>query len=66
MHALFCEAVSKGLSIPYNKELPLFRGAMFMGDEAIQAGMADGYGNVADAARWILAQQMIEQTKDIV
>lgn len=39
---------------------------MFMGDEAIQAGMADGYGNVADAARWILAQQMIEQTKDIV
>ena len=66
VHALFCEAVSKGLSIPYNKELPLFRGAMIMGDEAIQAGMADGYGNVADAARWILAQQMIEQTKDIV
>lgn len=66
VHALFCTAVSEGLSIPYNKELPLFRGATFMGDEAIQAGLADQYGNVNDAARWILAQDIIKYTKDIV
>lgn len=66
IHALFCEAVSRNLNISYNKELPLFRGATFMGDAAIEAGLADAYGNLDDAARWVLAQGVIAQTKDIV
>lgn len=66
IHALFCDAVSSNLSIPYDKKLPLFRGATFMGDEAIRAGLADAYGSLDDAARWVLAQDMIERTKDIV
>lgn len=66
IHALFCDSVSKHLSIPYDQDLPLFRGAGFMGDEAIKAGLADGYGDMNEAAKWILAQTIIGQTKDIV
>lgn len=66
IHALFCDSVSKHLSIPYSKELPLFRGASFMGDDAIKAGLADSYGDMNEAAKWILAQTVIGQTKDIV
>ena len=66
VHKLFCNAVSKNLAIPYNRDSPIFRGATFMGDEAIKAGLADGYGNIDEAARWILAQKVIRQAKDIV
>lgn len=66
IHALFCDTVSRNLSIPYEKESPVFRGATFMGDEAIKAGLADGYGNVDDAARWILAQSIRKRTENIV
>lgn len=64
IHALFCDSVSEGLGIPYDKENPLFRGATFMGDEAIRAGLADAYGNVADAARWILAKDTLRRVND--
>lgn len=35
-----------------------------MGDEAIRAGLADAYGNVADAARWILAKDTLRRVND--
>lgn len=66
IHAIFCATVSRNLSIPYNKESPLFRGATFMGDEAIKKGLADCYGNIHDAARWVLAQSIVKRSKDIV
>lgn len=66
IHALFCESVSKGLDIPYDKDLPLFRGATFMGDEAIRSGLADQYGSMQDAARWILARSVIKETEGII
>lgn len=44
---------------------PVFRGATFMGDEAVREGLADGYNTLEGAARWILAQSVINKTNQI-
>lgn len=56
IHKVFSETVARNLGIEYNPELPLFRGEMFNGDEAVAAGYIDEFGGVADAVKWVLAQ----------
>lgn len=65
LHQMFCQTVSKNLSIAYDKESPIFRGATYMGDEAISAGLADGYSTLEGAARWVLAQSVVNQVNQI-
>lgn len=61
IHGFFCETVAKGLGIPYDKESPIFRGATFMGDEAIEAKLADGYATLEDVAKQVMAASMMQK-----
>ncbi len=56
IHKVFSETVARNLGIEYDPELPLFRGELFNGDEAVQAGYIDQFGGLADAVKWVLAQ----------
>lgn len=62
LHRFFCEAVSDFLAIPYDPSLPLFRGELFTGKQAIDEGYAHQLGNLQDAAQWVLAQSVIRKT----
>lgn len=52
---LFCEAVADNLGVAYDPTLELFRGRVFMADEAVAAGYIDQIGTVTDAISWVLA-----------
>lgn len=56
IHRAFSDAVARHLGIDYDPELPLFRGELFTGDEAVELGYIDQFGDVADAVKWVLAQ----------
>lgn len=56
LHQYFSDTVAKNLGIKYDADDPLFRGAMFQADEAIEKGYVDCYGSVSDAVLWVLAQ----------
>lgn len=55
IHKIFAETVARNLGIDYNPELPLFRGEMFMAEEAVTLGYIDEFGGLADAVKWVLA-----------
>lgn len=54
IHKIFAETVSRNLGIDYDPQLPLFRGEMFDGKEAVELGYIDQFGDVYDAVSWIL------------
>ncbi len=56
IHKIFAETVARNLGIEYDPKLPLFRGEMFDGNEAVELGYIDQFGGVADAVKWVLAQ----------
>lgn len=56
IHRIFAETVARNLGIDYDPELPLFRGEMFDGAEAVAAGYIDQFGGLTDAVKWVLAQ----------
>lgn len=56
IHKVFSETVAKNLSIKYDPKLPIFRGEMFDGNEAVEAGYIDQFGGLADAVKWVLAK----------
>ena len=55
IHEAFCNDVAGSLGIAYDPELPLFRGEMFFGDQAVGAGYIDQMGTVEDAIIWVYA-----------
>ncbi len=54
IHKVFAETVAENLGIAYDPQLPLFRGRMFSGEEAVSLGYIDQIGTLEDAARWVL------------
>lgn len=56
LHMAFNKAVSENLGIEYDPKSPLFRGQMFMGDEAVKLGFIDEMGGVRDAVLWVLGE----------
>lgn len=56
IHKIFAETVARNLGIEYDPKLPLFRGEMFDGNEAVKLGYIDQFGGLADAVKWVLAQ----------
>lgn len=56
IHKIFAETVARNLGIEYDPKLPLFRGEMFDGNEAVELSYIDQFGGVADAVKWVLAQ----------
>lgn len=63
IHALFCEVVAARIGVPYDAKSPVYRGASFMGQEAIDAGLADAFGTLQDAAAWVVAQSVQQRFK---
>lgn len=65
IHKVFAETVARNLGIGYDPELPLFRGEMFTGDEAVEKGYIDEFGGVADAVKWVLAQATSRKANEL-
>ena len=63
IHKIFAETVARNLGISYEPELPLFRGEMFDGTEAVAAGYIDQFGGLSDAVKWVLAQATKSEAK---
>ena len=66
VHRIFAEDVAKNLEIGYDPALPLFRGRMFPGDEAVALGYIDEMGTLEDAARWVLGQSVSRKANSII
>lgn len=65
MHRIFCNEVSTHLGIPYDPELPLYRGQLFTGDVAVANGYIDEMGSLEDAVAWVLAQSTVKRVNEI-
>lgn len=65
IHKIFAETVARNLGIEYDPKLPLFRGEMFDGNEAVELGYIDQFGGVADAVKWVLAQATSRKAQQI-
>lgn len=65
IHKVFSETVARHLGIEYDPELPLFRGEMFDGNEAVAAGYIDQFGGVADAVKWVLAKAISQKADEL-
>lgn len=56
LHTAFAQAVADNLGIGYDPGLPLFRGQIFTGDEALKLGYIDQLGTLQDAVAWVLGR----------
>lgn len=65
IHKIFAETVARNLGIEYDPKLPLFRGEMFDGNEAVELGYIDQFGGVADAVKWVLAKATSRKAQQI-
>lgn len=54
----FGEAVAGYMGVEYDPGLPIFRGDTFSAAEAVRLGYLDREGDMADAADWIMAQNI--------
>lgn len=65
IHKIFAETVARNLGIEYDPKLPLFRGEMFDGNEAVELGYIDQFGGVADAVKWVLGTATSRKAKQL-
>lgn len=56
LHKVFAETVAANLGIEYDPELPLFRGQLFTGSEAVALGYINQTGTLQDAIAWVLGR----------
>lgn len=61
LHRAFSEAVALQLGVTYDPELPLFRGEMFNGSEALSLGYIQEIGEVDAAVNWVALQSQIQE-----
>lgn len=66
IHLKFASDVARNLNIDYDPALPLFRGRMFPGQEAVSLGYIDELADVEDAARWVVAQSAIRKIDSMI
>jgi ClpP class serine protease len=65
IHKIFSETVARNLGIKYDPALPLFRGEMFSGDEAVELGYIDQFGGLGDAVKWVLATATAQKAEQL-
>ena len=56
LHEVFARDVAENLGVKYDPELPLFRGQVFSGSEALELGYVDQLGRLEDAVTWVLGR----------
>lgn len=66
LHEVFSRSVADNLEVEYDPELPLFRGQIFTGAEALELGYVDELGTLQDAVTWVLGRATANQANQLV
>lgn len=64
LHRAFSEAVAMQLGVNYDPELPLFRGEMFSGADALALGYIQEIAEVDAAINWVALQAQIREANN--
>lgn len=65
LHEVFAQTVADNLGVEYDPELPLFRGQIFTGAEALELGYVDELGTLQDAVTWVLGRATANQANQL-
>lgn len=65
LHEVFARDVAENLGVTYDPELPLFRGQVFSGSEALGLGYVDQMGTLQDAVTWVLGRSTAMQANQL-
>lgn len=65
LHEVFARDVAENLGVEYDPELPLFRGEVFSGSEALELGYVDQLGTLQDAVTWVLGRWTAMQANQL-
>ena len=66
LHEVFARTVAVNLGVEYDPELPLFRGQIFTGAEALELGYVDEVGTLQDAVTWVLGRATANQANQLI
>lgn len=66
LHEVFARTVAVNLGVEYDPELPLFRGQIFTGAEALELGYVDEVGTFQDAVTWVLGRATANQANQLI
>lgn len=66
LHEVFSRAVADNLDVEYDPEVPLFRGQIFTGAEALKLGYVDELGSLQDAVTWVLGRATANQANQLM
>jgi len=66
LHEVFAQTVAVNLGVEYDSELPLFRGQIFTGAEALELGYVDEVGTLQDAVTWVLGRATANQANQLI
>ncbi len=66
LHEVFARTVADNLGIEYDPKLPLFRGQIFTGTEALELGYVDQLGTLQDAVTWVLGRATANEANQLV
>lgn len=66
LHEVFSRTVADNLDVEYDPEMPLFRGQIFTGAEALKLGYVDELGSLQDAVTWVLGRATANQANQLV
>lgn len=58
--------MADNLDVEYDPELPLFRGQIFTGAEALKLGYVDELGSLQDAVTWVLGRATANQANQLM
>jgi len=65
VNELFHKNISTNLKIKYDIENPIFKGAIFNGQEAIANGLAHQMGTMDEALTWVLTEGLKLQANSL-
>lgn len=65
LHEVFARTVADNLGVDYDPEMPLFRGQIFTGAEALELGYVDELGTLQDAVTWVLGRATANQANQL-
>ena len=65
LHEVFARTVAENLEVEYDPEMPLFRGQIFTGAEALELGYVDALGTLKDAVTWVLGRATANQANQL-
>lgn len=66
LHEVFSRTVADNLDVEYDPEMPLFRGQIFTGADALKLGYVDELGSLQDAVTWVLGRATANEANQLV